>query len=69
MNMEELNQKIFRDMLNELKETWDFTQEELFHIKELMLYYGDCRYLDGYNDRQIDLEKSFTAYGKKEDWE
>lgn len=57
------------ELLEELKESWDYTQEEMNDIREYVQKYGSERYWEGYDDGRIDYgERPFTTYGRKEDW-
>ena len=57
------------ELLKELKDTWDYTTEELNDIHDLVEKYGVEQYWVGYEDGRVDYgSPSFISYGGKEDW-
>lgn len=67
--VEKYNNMNIQNAIKELRETWDLTHEEIGHIQELMEEVAGSTYMDGYNDRRVEEEAEFTAYGKKGDFE
>ena len=65
---------MIENYLQELKETWGYTTEELNDIRECMEEFGNSCYELGVEDgrKQLDIESEYYqgfAYGKKEDQE
>lgn len=58
---------MINQLLKELKETWGYETEELCDIRSKMEELGNSCFWEGYNEAQEEY-KSFTAYGKKEDY-
>jgi len=63
------NPSMLERLLKDLFETWGYTQEELDDIREKMEELAYSSYLIGYDQCDIDHIKSFTSYGKSEDYE
>jgi hypothetical protein len=57
-------------LLTELKETWGYETEELSDIRSKMEELANSCFWEGYNEAMEEYKpKSFTAYGKQEDYE
>jgi hypothetical protein len=60
-------------LLRELQDTWGYDTTELNDIREKMEELANICYWDGHNEAtqkaNAQYHPSFTAYGKKEDWE
>jgi len=54
--------------LQELHETWGYTTEELNDIRDKMEELANTWFWEGYQEAS-NKEKSFTSYGKSEDYE
>ena len=58
------------ELLKELALTWGYETEELNDIREKMEELANSCFWEGYNESREELEpKTYTAYGKEEDYE
>jgi hypothetical protein len=65
---------MINQLLQELKETWGYTTEELNDIREKMEELSNSAFWEGYNERSedirlLDIGWGINSYGKKEDFE
>lgn len=62
------NMNIIDLTLQELQKTWGYSTEELNDIRDKMQELANTCFWEGYHEAS-NKEKSFTSYGKSEDYE